>query len=173
MNYYQFLGVEESASTEEINRAYRKLALRYHPDKPECNAAMFQALTEVKDTLTDGLARARYNRKKLQVSVDGIADVGALHRRAAARQRARMLRDYRWAQDGEGFYELHHVPSGVVLRRMSLEQVRQIQVPTETASGRKLPGVVVMRRRLGFAKELVLESDTQADHTSSGDAEDH
>ena len=169
MNYYQFLGVEESATTEEINRAYRKLALRYHPDKPDNNDAMFCALTEVKETLTDGLSRARYNRNKVEVSVDGIADITRLQRQAAKRQRLMMLRNYRWECTGDGFYVLEHVQSGTVVQRMSDAQVRQIEVPLESASGQKLPGVVVLKRRLKHATELFLQANPeQAQEPSSG-----
>jgi molecular chaperone DnaJ len=64
-DFYQTLGVQRDASDEEIKKAYRKLAMTYHPDRN--NGAKeaeekFKAITEAYDVLRDGNKRALYDR---------------------------------------------------------------------------------------------------------------
>jgi molecular chaperone DnaJ len=64
-DYYDVLGVERSATGEEIKRAYRKLAVKFHPDKnPEDPHAeeKFKELGEAYDVLMDPDKRAAYDR---------------------------------------------------------------------------------------------------------------
>jgi molecular chaperone DnaJ len=64
-DFYQTLGVQRGASEEEIKKAYRKLAMTYHPDRN--NGAKeaeekFKAITEAYDVLRDPNKRALYDR---------------------------------------------------------------------------------------------------------------
>jgi molecular chaperone DnaJ len=64
-DFYQTLGVQRGASDEEIKKAYRKLAMTYHPDRN--NGAKeaeekFKAITEAYDVLRDANKRALYDR---------------------------------------------------------------------------------------------------------------
>jgi curved DNA-binding protein len=64
-NYYELLGIEAGASAEEIKRAYRQLARRYHPDlNPGDKAAedQFKRLSEAYAVLSDTDKRSRYNQ---------------------------------------------------------------------------------------------------------------
>jgi len=63
-NLYSLLGVSPSASNEEIRRAYRSLAMRYHPDRnPHPTAqARFDAVKQAYELLSDPQKRAAYNQ---------------------------------------------------------------------------------------------------------------
>lgn len=64
-DYYEVLGLSKNASSEEIKAAYRKLALKYHPDKnPGDKEAegKFKEAAEAYDALSDSEKRSRYDR---------------------------------------------------------------------------------------------------------------
>ena len=62
-NYYDILGVTESATTDEIKKTYRKLAMEHHPDKGG-NEEKFKKISEAYDTLGDENKRTQYDNHR-------------------------------------------------------------------------------------------------------------
>ena len=64
-DYYDVLGISRSASSQEIKKAYLKLAKKYHPDKnsddPDAEKK-FKELSEAYDILKDDQKKAAYDR---------------------------------------------------------------------------------------------------------------
>src|SRR3982751_5724539 len=60
-DYYNILGVNKSASKDEIKKAFRKLAHEYHPDKKGGNVDKFKEVNEAYSILSDDKKRAEYD----------------------------------------------------------------------------------------------------------------
>ncbi|GAA4460991.1 molecular chaperone DnaJ [Novipirellula rosea] len=74
-DYYAVLGVARTVTKQELDRAYRKLAIKYHPDsnKNDDNAVeMFKEASEAYEILSDQAKRERYDRYG-HAGVDGMA----------------------------------------------------------------------------------------------------
>jgi molecular chaperone DnaJ len=64
-DYYEVLGIERDASEEELKKAYRKLALKYHPDRnpnDKASEEKFKELGEAYEVLMDPQSRAAYDQ---------------------------------------------------------------------------------------------------------------
>src|SRR5215213_8984785 len=65
VDYYKILGVDKNASDEDIKKAYRKLARKYHPDlNPNDKEAhkRFQEINEANEVLSDPEKRKKYDQ---------------------------------------------------------------------------------------------------------------
>lgn len=63
-DYYEVLGLQKGAGADEIKKAYRRLAVKYHPDRNQDNAeaeAKFKEATEAYEVLSDGKKRSAYD----------------------------------------------------------------------------------------------------------------
>ncbi len=90
-DYYQILGVKKDASSEEIKRAYRKQAIKNHPDRNKGNKQAeerFKLANEAYQVLSDPKTRALYDK------------YGSQWRQAEAAQKAGYDPDQMWAGTG-------------------------------------------------------------------------
>ena len=69
-DYYRVLGVESSASAEDIKRAYRRAASRHHPDKGG-DTQQFQEIEEAYRVLSDPAQRQQYDNPGIKINING------------------------------------------------------------------------------------------------------
>lgn len=60
-DYYDILGIDKSASKDDVKRAFRKLAAKYHPDKKTGDEAKFKEISEAYSVLGDDKKHAEYD----------------------------------------------------------------------------------------------------------------
>lgn len=63
MNYYQTLGVEKTSTSDDIKKAYRKLAMKFHPDRGG-DEEHFKKIKEAYETLSDPAKKAQYDAEQ-------------------------------------------------------------------------------------------------------------
>src|SRR2546423_7025408 len=79
-DYYQILGVPETATTDEIKKAFRRLAKQHHPDRnpnsPQ-SAERFKEINEAHDVLSDPEKRKKYDQLRRYGAFAGYGGAGA------------------------------------------------------------------------------------------------
>lgn len=69
-DYYAILGIAKTASPDEIKKAYRKLAMKHHPDRGG-DEHKFKEINEAYDTLSDPEKRREYDNPQMRVNING------------------------------------------------------------------------------------------------------
>ena len=66
IDYYKVLGVNKNCNQNDIKRAYRKLAMKYHPDKSNSDTSdIFRKITDAYEVLGDETKRRQYDNRSV------------------------------------------------------------------------------------------------------------
>lgn len=74
-NYYNILGIQQTATQDEVKKAFRKLSIKFHPDKNDGDTflmEMFKSINEANEVLSDPTKRREYNQKL--IDADSVRD---------------------------------------------------------------------------------------------------
>src|SRR5919107_5123761 len=111
-DFYAVLGVQRTASDDEIKKAYRKLAMQWHPDRNNGSKEAeerFKEITEAYDVLRDSNKRAVYDRYGEAGLRGGGAGAGGFHHVDLSEALNIFMRDFAGFQ---GFSELFGAQAG-------------------------------------------------------------
>ena len=76
---YTVLGVDRTASEQDIKQAYRRLAKKYHPDKPDGNEEQFKRVSEAYDRIVKGEPEEQTNTHEDMYSYNNFEHVFRHH----------------------------------------------------------------------------------------------
>ena len=77
-DYYKILGVDNNATKDQIKKAYRKLSLQFHPDRPNGNAEKFKQINEAYETLNDGQKKKMYDMRNRMPNFNGMKNTNEM-----------------------------------------------------------------------------------------------
>lgn len=77
-DYYKTLGIDNTATKDQIKKAYRKLSLQFHPDRPNGNAEKFKKINEAYETLNDEQKKKMYDMRNRMPNFPGMNNVNQM-----------------------------------------------------------------------------------------------
>ena len=153
--YYQILGVPRSASDDAIKKAYRKLAMQYHPDRNQGREKWanekFKEINEAYGVLGDPQKRRQYDQFG---TVGNVGDIfGSPFTRTTFED---MMKDFRGA--GLGFDFLDNIFSGFMRNRGSSFSFRNFTQPGAGIDGDEIFSQTRKAKRQDIRYELTITS---------------
>lgn len=136
-DYYKILGVDKNASPDEVKKAFKKLALQHHPDRPGGSEAKFKEINEAYQVLGDAEKRKRFDQFGSDFEQQGGFGQGASWEdfmRAARGQpggAGNFSFDFGGADLGDLFGEMFGFGGGRQQSRDGRQRGRDIQVDVE------------------------------------------
>ncbi|EEA06229.1 DnaJ domain-containing protein [Cryptosporidium muris RN66] len=125
MDYYNLLGVSCHATDDEIRKAYRRLALKWHPDKNPDNRAeteeMFKRIAEAYEVLSDPDKRRRYDTYGVNGanSPDNNVDFDEFHRQFSMGHASRIFEEFFGTDNIFDIFSGNDISSRFISRNMS------------------------------------------------------
>ena len=119
-DYYQVLGVAETATTDEIKKAFRRLAKQHHPDRNPNNpqaAERFKEINEAHDVLSDAEKRKKYDQLRRYGAFAGPGGGGFRSNYGGSARRAPSASDDSGGFDDSGLGGLGDIFSSIFGRR--------------------------------------------------------
>lgn len=165
-DYYKILGVEKSASPEEIKKAFKKLAMQHHPDRPGGNEAKFKEINEAYQVLGDKDKRAKFDQFGSDFEQQGGFGAGAgwedFMRAARGGGQGMGGFDFGGVDLGDIFGDMFGFGGAASARGASARRGRDIQVDIE---------LDFKEAAFGVERELSLRKQAQCDVCKGSGAE--
>jgi molecular chaperone DnaJ len=129
-DYYKILGVDKNATQEEIKKAYRRLAHKYHPDKKGGDEKKFKEINEAYQVLSDKQKRAQYDKfgRVFEGESGGGFDFGSFWQKFG--------QDFAWGMEDFGVEDLEDLAEeffgfGIPKKRKDIKRGSDIEVEIE------------------------------------------